>query len=71
MIILDITLANHNTKQRFIHAVQIKRAEDVKQIGQLKSLLAKQVVKEAKQMEKEINAMTDMKFKETFLTEQK
>lgn len=71
MIILDITLANHKTKQRFIHAIEVKRAEDIKQIGQLKSLLAKQIVKEAKQMEKEINSMTDMKFKETFLTEQK
>lgn len=71
MIILDITLANHKTKQRFIHAVELKRAENIQQIGQLKSLLAKQIIKEAKQMEKEILNMPDMKFRENFLTEQK
>lgn len=70
-IILDITLANHRTRRRFIHAVEIKRAEDIKQVGKLKSLLTKQIIVEAKQMAKELNDMNDKQFSDNFLENMK
>lgn len=67
MIILDITLANHKKKKRFIHAVEIKRAEDVTIESQLKSLLVKQIMIEAKKMAKELKDMSPEAFRENFL----